>query len=165
MSFKIPRNITLPASLKLKSGLTWALLAVLSVGPLLPLSNFVGHPHWDLIHWVPFQDFSFSPRMLTDVIGNALWFMLFGYLLHGRMNEMSVSLPAIPTITVIAGGLSLSIEFFQVFCHNRIPAMTDVICNVIGAGLGGYAAEKQRATVVGLAHYAIIKTDGSKTLP
>ena len=103
--------------------------------------------------------------MLTDVIGNALWFMLFGYLLHGRMNEMSASLPAIPTITVIAGGLSLSIEFFQVFCHNRIPAMTDVICNVIGAGLGGYAAEKQRATVVGLAHYAIIKTDGSKTLP
>ena len=165
MGFKIPRNITLPACLTLKSGLVWVLLAVLSIGPLLPLSNFVGHPHWDLIRWIPFQDFSLSWNKVTDIIGNTLWFMLFGYLLHDRMNEDTGFLPTIPTITILAGGLSLSIELFQVFCHNRIPAMTDVICNVIGAGLGGYVAEKQRATVVGLAHYAMIKTDGSKTLP
>lgn len=46
----------------------------------------------------------------------------------------------------ITGGVSLSAELFQVFCHNRISSMTDVICNVLGAGLGGYAAEKQPAT-------------------
>lgn len=163
MGLKTPRDIMLPACLTQKSGLIWFLLAVLSVGPLLPLSNFVGHPHWDLIQWIPFQNFNLSRHMLTDVIGNTLWFMMFGYLLHGRMNESSVSLPTIPTITVIAVGLSLSIEFFQVFCHNRIPAMTDVICNVTGAGLGGYLSQNECAAVP--APYDVLEGDGSKTVP
>ena len=166
MGFRTSRNITLPACLQLKSGMIWFLLAVLLVGPLLPLSNFVGHPHWDLIRWIPFQDFSLSWNKLTDIIGNTLWFMLFGYLLHGRMNEHSVSLPTIPTIIVIAGGISLSIEFFQVFCHNRIPTMTDVICNVIGAGLGGYIAEKERVAVaIEPARYEVVEADSLNTVP
>ncbi len=146
MGFRTSRNITLPACLQLKSGLIWVSLAVLLVGPLLPLSNFVGHPHWDLIRWIPFQDFSLSRNVLTDVIGNILWFMAFGYLLRYQLNEDSTSLRTIAVIIAITGGISLSIEFFQVFCHSRFPAMTDVICDVLGAALGGYFAEKQRAT-------------------
>jgi glycopeptide antibiotics resistance protein len=146
MGFKTPRNITLPACLKQKSGLIWFLLAVLSVGPLLPLSNFAGHPHWDLIQWIPFQNFNPSRNMLTDVIGNILWFMAFGYLLHYQLNEDSASLWTIAVTTAIAGGISLSTEFFQVFCHSRFPSMTDVICNVLGAGIGGYVAKKPRTT-------------------
>ncbi len=137
--------MTLCAGLTLKSGMRWFLLATLSIAPLLPLSNFVGHPHWDHIRWVPFQNFALSWNMLKDIVGNTLWFMMFGHLLHYQLNEDSRTLWTIATITAMAGGISLSIEFFQVFCHNRTASVTDVICNVLGAGLGGYLAEKQRA--------------------
>jgi glycopeptide antibiotics resistance protein len=139
--------MTVCTGLKLKSGMLWFLLAVLAIAPLLPLSNFVGHPHWDHIRWIPFQNFALSWNMLKDIVGNTLWFMMFGYLLHYQLNEDSRTLWTIATITAIAGGISLSIEFFQVFCHNRIASITDVICNVLGAGLGGYLAEKQRANI------------------
>jgi glycopeptide antibiotics resistance protein len=84
--------------------------------------------------------------MLKDVIGNTLWFIVFGYLLHYQLRSRSYSGWIIATITAVAGGVSLSAEFFQVFCHNRLPSMTDVLCNVLGASLGGYIAEKQPPT-------------------
>jgi len=130
----------------LKTGTIWFLLVVLAIAPLFPLSNFVGHPHWDHVRWIPFQDFSLSRNMLKDVLGNTLWFMMFGYLLHYQLNWDSRSRWTIAMITVIASGISLSTELFQIFCHNRISSMTDVACNVLGAGLGGFVAEKQPAT-------------------
>jgi glycopeptide antibiotics resistance protein len=161
---KTPQKITLFTGLTRKSGVLWFFLVILALAPLFPLSNYMGHPHWDIIRWIPFQDFSFSRNTLKDVLGNIIWFMMFGYLLHYQFSKGSIR--AIASIIVVAGAVSLLIEFFQVFCHNRIPSMTDVICNVLGAGIGGNVAEKQRATaVVGLAHYATIKTDGAKTLP
>lgn len=144
MDIEAPRKMAFFTGLQPKSGVLWLLLAILSVAPLLPLSNFVGHPHWDHVRWIPFQDFSLSRNMLKDIVGNTLWFMIFGYLLHGRLNEDSRALWTIPIITAVAGGISLSTEFFQVFCHHRIASMTDVICNVLGAGVGSYLAHKQR---------------------
>lgn len=120
-------------------------LIVLSIAPLFPLTSFVGHAHWDHIRWIPFQDFSFSWSMLKDVIGNTLWFMMFGYLLHHQVGEGERFPRCITLISVIAATVSVGAEFFQVFCHNRTPAMTDVTCNVLGAALGGYAAQKQSA--------------------
>lgn len=144
----------------------WFLLIVLSIAPIFPLSNYTGHPHWELIRWIPFQDFSLSRNMLKDIIGNILWFVMFGYLLRYQFNGEAGSPWTIATIAIVAGSVSLAIEFFQVFCHNRIPSMTDVMCNVLGASIGAYFAEKQRATTATeLAHYAIIKGDGAKTLP
>ncbi len=162
MGVEAPRKIMHFTGLKPKSGVLWFLLVILSIAPLFPLHNYVGHPHWDMIRWIPFQDFSISRNMLEDVFGNILWFMMCGYLLHYQLNEGSVSVWAPAKIIVVAGVVSLSIEFFQVFCHNRIPSMTDVICNMLGAGIGGYFAAKQYAT--GLADFAIIKSDGSKPL-
>ena len=151
--------------MKPKSRVLWFLLAVLSIAPLLPLSNFVGHPHWDHIRWIPFQDFALSRNMLKDIVGNTLWFMMLGYLLHYRLNKDSHALRTIATITAIAGGISLSIEFFQVFCHNRIASITDVICNVLGAGLGGYLAEKQRAdSYRTMTSDVAMEGEGSKTI-
>jgi glycopeptide antibiotics resistance protein len=41
---------------------------------------------------------------------------------------------------IIAAGigiaLSLSIELYQVYCHNRFPSIFDVITNLAGAVLG-----------------------------
>lgn len=130
----------------LKTGTIWFLLIILAIAPLFPLNNFVGHPHWEKIRWIPFQDFSLSWNKLFDVTGNTLWFVVFGYLLHDQLSRNAHSRWNLVTTIAIAGGVSLSAELFQVFCHNRISSMTDVICNVFGAGLGGYVAAKQPAT-------------------
>lgn len=143
----------------------WLLLIVLSLAPLFPLSNYVGHSHWDLIRWIPFQDFSLSRDTLKDIGGNVLWFMMLGYLLHYQLQNGSPPRRSIATITVVAVSISLSIELFQVFCHNRTPSMTDVICNGIGAGIGGYLAEKQRAAAAtGLTYERIFKGESPKAL-
>lgn len=140
-----PQNTSLMRS-TLKTWTIWLLLVVLALTPVFSLSNFAGHPHWDQIHWIPFKNFTLSWNKLIDVIGNTLWFVVFGYLLHYQLNWHSRPRWAIATVTAIAAAVSFSAELFQVFCHNRISSMTDVVCNVLGAGLGGYAAEKQPAT-------------------
>lgn len=159
------RIVTIPPALRPRAGLIWFWLAVLFLIPLLPLSNFVGHPHWEAIRWIPFQDFSLTPNTLMDIMGNIIWFMIFGYLLHYWMYEDSSPFRSIPTVVLIAAGVSLSLEFFQVFCHNRIPSMTDVTCNIIGACLGAYFAKQQYAALTAEpVRYLVIEDDGSKTL-
>lgn len=143
MDRKSPHKIPLFTGLKQeKSAVIWFVILILALAPMFPVSNFVGHPHWDRIHWIPFQNFSLTWNKLIDVIGNTLWFMVFGYLLHYQLNGNSHSRWTIATITAIAGGVSLSAELFQVFCHSRYPSMTDVACNVMGAGLGAYMSTK-----------------------
>lgn len=159
------RIVAIPAGLKPRTGLLWFWLAVLLLTPLFPLSNFVGHPHWEAIRWIPFQDFSLTPTILMDVISNIAWFVIFGYLLHYWMNENSSPFRSIATVVLIAAGVSLSLEFFQVFCHNRFPSMTDVTCNIIGACLGAYCAEQHHSTLASEpVRYLVIEDDGSKTL-
>lgn len=163
MGFDAIRIMTLPTALRPRSSLFW--LAVLFLTPLFPLSNFVGHPHWEAIRWIPFQDFSFTPRMLIDVIGNIAWFMICGYLLHYWMDADSSSFRSIATVVLIAASVSLSLEFFQVFCHNRFPSITDVICNIIGAGIGGYFSEQHHSRLASEpVRYLVMEGDGSKTL-
>jgi glycopeptide antibiotics resistance protein len=144
-----PMGIEAPSLLTrstLKTRTIWCLLVILAIAPLFPLSNFVGHPHWEKIRWIPFQDFSLSWNKLVDVIGNTLWFVVFGYLLYYQLNRNVRPRWTLVMTLAIAGNVSLSAELFQVFCHHRISSITDVICNVLGAGLGGYAAAKQPAT-------------------
>lgn len=147
MGIQAPLRHRLLTRSKLKTRTIWLLLVVLAVAPIFPLSNFVGHPHWDQIRWIPFHKFTLSWNKILDVIGNTLWFVVFGYLLHYQLRWDSRARWAIVTTTAIAGMVSLSAELFQVFCHNRIPSTTDVICNVLGAGLGAYLAEKQPGTI------------------
>ena len=159
------RIVTIPAALKPRRGLLWCWLVVLSLIPLFPLTNFVGHPRWEAIRWIPFQDFSLTRNFLIDIIGNIGWFMVFGYLLHYLVDEDSSSFRSIAKVVLITAGISLLIEFFQVFCHNRTPSMTDVVCDTVGAGLGAYFSEQYRSTVFSEpVHYMVIEEDGSKTL-
>lgn len=172
MNIEISRKDLFLATPTLKNGIHWFLLVVLSMAPFFPLSNFVGHPHWDYIRWIPFQDFSLSRHMLKDVLGNMLWFVMLGYLLHHQLSKERDSHRVIVTSILAAGMVSLSAEFFQVFCHNRISSMTDVVCNVLGAGLGGYFAQKQRAATATAPWFAtclskvmlLKESTGSKTV-
>ena len=103
--------------------------------------------------------------MLIDIIGNIGWFMIFGYLLHYWLAKGASSFRSIATVVLIAAGVSLLLEFFQVFCHNRIPSMTDVVCDTVGGCFGAYFSEQFRSTVSSEpVRYMVIEDDGSKTL-
>ncbi len=169
MSSDTFRIIALPEGLKPRRGLVWFWLVLFSVAPMLPLTDFVGHPHWDAVRWVPFQDFSFSGGILQDVIGNTVWFIIVGYLLHclvyDRTRHHLGSLEGILSIILIAAGLSLSLETFQIFCHNRVPSITDVTCNVIGAGIGAYLASRQcLMQACEPVRYLVVEDNGKRTL-
>jgi glycopeptide antibiotics resistance protein len=108
---------------------------------ILPLSNFVGHSHWEYIKWVPIptvEDLR-SPKYLldisSDIVGNTLLFLPLGYVLRRLLTSSS----PIRQLLIAAGigiTLSLSIELYQVYCHNRFPSIFDVITNVAGALIG-----------------------------
>lgn len=104
----------------------------------VPGNVFVGHSHWFLVKWIPFQGFQLSFDYLTDLAGNLLLFAPLGYSqlhLHSRLSRTGV-----PGVFAVAVLLSLSVELFQVYSHGRAPSVTDVLCNSVGAWLGAFAA-------------------------
>jgi glycopeptide antibiotics resistance protein len=98
----------------------------------MPWKNYVGHSHWDLVTWIPFNDHPFA---LEDVVANLALFVPFGFFL-GRAAPGPLR-KKIWGVTIFGSAVfSASVEFFQVYCHNRNPSMTDVCNNVLGGMLG-----------------------------
>lgn len=115
----------------------WALF-ILALGTL-PFSNFVGHSHWEYIKWVPtFEDLQ-SPKyvadILVDIAANTAVYFPAGYLIALSWRDASKTCQAV-LAACIGGGLSLGVEFYQVYCHNRFPSIFDVLTNLTGAVLG-----------------------------
>ena len=106
---------------------------------ILPLSNFVGHSHWEFIKWVPTVADLRSPKYLldisSDIVGNTLLFLPLGYVLRRRLTSSS-PIRQLLIAAGIGGTLSLSIELYQVYCHSRFPSIFDVITNVAGTVIG-----------------------------
>jgi glycopeptide antibiotics resistance protein len=99
-----------------------------------------------------------------DVFGNIAWFMVFGYFLHSLLTEEAFASRSIASTILFTAGVSLSIEFFQIFCHNRIPAITDVICNVTGGALGAALSEQHRYRLASKpVFHTVLEHDGSST--
>lgn len=99
-----------------------------------PWSKFDGTPHWDNIQWIPFAHRSFHPTVLVEIGANFLAFIPVGYL-------MVRSLPPgtrHPLLLASLLGLcsSAGVEFYQVFCHDRVPETTDLFTNGAGTVLG-----------------------------
>jgi glycopeptide antibiotics resistance protein len=111
--------------------LFWA-LSVLTILALtvLPLSAYHGHPHWDKVEWIPFTA---GVRPL-DFLANVVLFLPFGLFAPFSRHRS----PAFRVVLVALAGclLSVSVEYYQVFCHGRLPAMTDVLANTAGALAG-----------------------------
>ena len=137
-----------------RRGTLWCTVTALCITPLFPLSNFVGHPHWEAIRWIPFRDASWSINSLIDIIGNTVWFMIAGYLCDYLQQSEGTNSPirSVAKVTALVATVSLLLELFQVFCHNRIPSMTDVACNVIGGALGSLLAEIYRTHLAAGGH-------------
>ena len=110
---------------------------------VLPLSNFVGHSHWEYIKWVPTAEQLRSPfivlELTVDAIANILLFVPFGFSYAGRTQEKYLSPFALITLALL---LSCGIELYQVYCHNRSTSLLDILDNVLGAYLGFLAGAR-----------------------
>jgi glycopeptide antibiotics resistance protein len=109
-------------------------IVILMVG-VLPVSNFVGHSHWEYIRWVPTTDQLRSPFVVLDLtvdaLANILLFAPFGFSFACR-KKLTTPI-AVITLALL---LSSSIELYQVYCHNRNTSLLDILDNVFGAYLG-----------------------------
>ena len=113
--------------------LLWSGSILVILGPtMLPLSNFVGHSHWDQVRWIPFYGDAFKP---LDIGGNVALFAPFGFCLRRALGNPSRK-RACAFILLAAAGLATGVEFFQVYCHNRVPSTTDICSNMLGALVG-----------------------------
>jgi glycopeptide antibiotics resistance protein len=126
--------------------LIWTTMIVM-IG-VLPLDNFVGHSHWEYIKWIPNAEDLKSPKYLldifSDIIGNTVLFFPFGYLLSRLLYNRTPSIQLI-LAAALGGALSVSIEYYQVYCHYRFPGIVDVICNVSGSLIGARYARFRKA--------------------
>jgi glycopeptide antibiotics resistance protein len=112
---------------------TWTI--VIAMVGILPLSNFVGHSHWEYIKWVPTTEQLQSPfivlELIVDAFANILLFLPFGFFLACREKHRAPM-----AVIMLALLLSCSIELYQVYCHNRSTSLLDIFDNVLGAYLG-----------------------------
>ncbi len=120
------------ASIMRVLALAWA-VGIVMVG-ILPLSNFVGHSHWEYIEWVPTFDNLRWRRHLFDIVANTSLFIPFGYFVaHAVEGPPAHRLRLVGGLSAV---LSCGIEFFQVYCHNRHPSPLDIVANVLGGLIG-----------------------------
>ena len=106
----------------------------------LPGGKFEGTPHWEHIQWIPFAALSFHPAVVTETLANFLAFIPIGYLAV-RSFASGMKRPLL-LAGLVGLAASFSIEVYQLFCAQRVPASTDLIFNTAGAVLGAHLALK-----------------------
>ncbi len=80
------------------------------------------------VNWSPFSG-------LPDMVQNILLFMPFGFLGYFSLIHKSSRLRKL-AIVLLGAGLSLSVEFLQIFSGNRWPALADLLTNTAGTAVG-----------------------------
>ena len=117
--------------------LIWATVIVMA--GVWPFDNFVGHAHWQYIKWFPTVEDLASWKYLldigTDIVANTALYFPLGYLLTRLQNNRTLPYQLL-CAAALGGALSVSIEYYQVYCHNRFPSIFDVITNVAGSLFG-----------------------------
>jgi glycopeptide antibiotics resistance protein len=126
-----------------------ASIALVIAATTMPWSTYyVGHSHWAQVEWVPFTRFV-RPG---DFVLNVLLFLPLGVSLSlcaatGDRTSSTVEdtladamrrrvRRRVLVAVVAAAMLSATVELFQVYCHGRLPATTDIFSNTLGAWLG-----------------------------
>jgi glycopeptide antibiotics resistance protein len=103
-----------------------------------PLNKFDGQPHWRNIRWMPFRELTLSSADVFETSANVLIFIPLGYLTV-RAWRSRTSHPVLMA-GVLSVFCSASAELFQLFCHDRVPATTDLITNTTGGVIGACVA-------------------------
>ncbi len=110
-------------------------VAVIVLATTWPLSRFQPHAHWAAVEWIPFTRF-IRP---VDVAANVLLFFPFGaaFAWDGTTERR------IRRAVAWAFACSLVVELGQVYTHNRVASVTDLLANTAGAWLGARWAVRQ----------------------
>ena len=84
-----------------------------------------------MVTWVPFTDRALKWH---DLVANTLLFVPFGWTCpFARTRSTAVRLATAGSLALV---ISVGVEAYQVYCHNRFASATDVLFNVLGALLG-----------------------------
>ena len=123
----------------------WRTLLFLWLGSILfvislPWWKFDGTPHWDNVQWIPFKGYVLTTSTLIEPGANFLAFIPIGYLTI-RSFAPGIKRPLLLT-GLIGLAASFTIEGYQLFCHDRVAASTDLLLNTAGAVLGAQLALK-----------------------
>ena len=104
----------------------------------LPWSKFDAHPHWKNVQLVPFTHLSFHPTILFEISLNIVAFIPVGYLTVRSVSHTNRN----PIVAALLLGFcsSVSIEFYQLFCYDRVPSTSDILMNVAGTAVGVWLA-------------------------
>jgi glycopeptide antibiotics resistance protein len=104
----------------------------------LPWWKFDGAPHWQNVQWIPFTDLSSHPAVLVETAANILAFVPVGYLVVRSLSPNSRHPLFLASLLGFCS--SAGIEFYQLFCRDRVPSATDILMNVGGTALGVWLA-------------------------
>jgi len=95
-----------------------------------------------------FFDTSVSTFTYPDAVSNVFLYVPLGVLLHWSMCRAKMSRAAAMLTTIgVAGLLSGGIEWLQAYSPSRVSSLIDLVCNLIGAGLGASVASVARGIV------------------
>ncbi|HEY3885644.1 MAG TPA: VanZ family protein [Vicinamibacterales bacterium] len=108
----------------------WILVVAIVSGPWFGVTL---RPQWSRVTWIPFRG---REDKASDMIGNALLWMPFGWsFLSGRRPGSGLA-----AAVGVAALVSFGAEASQLFFIARDPSLTDVVMGVCGAATGGAAA-------------------------
>jgi glycopeptide antibiotics resistance protein len=124
-----------PSRGRIVAGALWVGWIALTVAVVVPWGDFQGHTHWRKVAWIPFVS---PPVRMTDVVGNVLLYVPFGYGYRRLFRNRSTIWPGM----LLAATLSLATEATQLYSHWRFPSATDVSANLLGALCGLYVGQR-----------------------
>ncbi len=124
---------------------TFGILLVLCV-TLYPFDFFFGKASFAEI--TNRFDLRFVTPYLVDWLNNILLFLPIGFSVTAIIRKRKLGETAVFLIALAAGfGLSFTVEVLQVFLPKRFPAVSDMVSNSAGAGLG-YLCFRRRGDTI-----------------
>ncbi len=117
-------------------------LVVIVLATTWPLSRFQPHAHWASVEWFPFTRFV-RP---FDIAANVLLFFPLG----AAFGWDGTTARRIRRAVAWGVVCSLVVELGQVYTHNRVASVTDLLANTAGTWLGARWAVQQHLSDLAL---------------
>jgi glycopeptide antibiotics resistance protein len=114
--------------------LLWVLYVCLILASGVYHTNFVAHSHWEFVKWIPPAEEIRTFGFWLDLVVNVLLYVPFALLYLQRSATVTRSL--VVNVMLLGLFLSCSVEFYQLYSHNRRAAPSDILCNTIGTWAG-----------------------------
>jgi len=121
---------------RFRAWIGFAVWSAVIVAATVPWTDLVGHTHWQKVQWIPFRS---PPVKLLDVVVNLVLYLPFGY----QFVRASSFRGRVWHLVPLAGALSLTLEWSQLYSHSRFPSLQDVACNILGAWIGAWWSRRR----------------------